>query len=314
MFISAMQSLSDIFRNLDTQGLANDPTVYFIPGFILLIVLELIISNAQHLKVHEPKDSLASIGMGLGSLVIGVGVKTLAFGIMLYLYQFDVLGVKQYLGADKWYAWVILFFADDLSFYWHHRLSHQVRLLWAAHINHHSSVNYNLAVALRQSWTEILYKYTFWMWLPLIGFHPVMVLTMMSFSLIYQFWIHTKVIRSLGPLEWVLNTPSHHRVHHASNPRYLDRNHAGILIIWDRMFGTFQKELDSEPVVYGITSNIHTYNLFKIAFHEFQNIWCDVKDAPNLGTKFRYIFAPPGWSHDGRSKTSEQVRKEHGIA
>ncbi len=308
-----MQSLSEIFYSLDTQGLSNDPTVYFIPGFIFLILLELVLSAKQHLNVHDPKDSLASIGMGIGSLFIGVGVKTVAFGIMTYLYQFDVFGLKQHLGMGVWYAWVILFFADDLTFYWHHRLSHHIRILWAAHINHHSSVNYNLAVALRQSWTEILYKYTLWLWLPLIGFHPLMVMTMMSFSLIYQFWVHTKTIRSLGPLEWFMNTPSHHRVHHASNTRYLDRNHAGVLIIWDRLFGTFQKEEESDPVVYGITSNIHTYNLFKIAFHEFANIWRDVKSAPDLKTSLGYIFAPPGWSHDGRSKTSDQLRKEQGI-
>lgn len=308
-----MQSLSEIFQNLDTQGLANDPTVYFIPGFVFLILLELVLSARQHLKVHDPKDSLASIGMGIGSLVIGVGVKTIAFGVMLYLYQFDILGVKAYLGVDKWYAWLFLLFADDFSMYWHHRLSHDIRLLWAAHINHHSSVNYNLAVALRQSWTEILYKYTFWLWLPLLGFHPIMVMTMMSFNLIYQFWVHTKTIKSLGPLEWVMNTPSHHRVHHASNAIYLDKNMGGIFIIWDRLFGTFQKELDEVPVVYGITTNIHTYNLFKIAFHEFGNIWKDVKSAPNLRTKLGYVFMPPGWSHDGRSKTSGQLRKEQGI-
>jgi sterol desaturase/sphingolipid hydroxylase (fatty acid hydroxylase superfamily) len=251
--------------------------------------------------------------MGIGSLILGFGTKFLAFGLFLYLYQFDILGLKEHLGMDKWYAWVILLFADDFSFYWHHRLSHHIRILWAAHINHHSSVNYNLAVALRQSWTEIIYKYVFWMWLPLIGFHPIMIFTMMGISLLYQFWIHTKVIKRLGPLEWVMNTPSHHRVHHASNARYLDRNHAGIFIIWDRLFGTFQEELDEDPVVYGITANIHTYNLFKIAFHEFQSIAKDVKEAPDLKSKIAYIFAPPGWSHDGRSKTSDQLREEQGI-
>ena len=241
-------------------------------------------------------------------------MKFAAFGIFLYFYQFDVLGLKQHLGMDKWYAWVILFFADDFSFYWHHRLSHHIRILWAAHINHHSSVNYNLAVALRQSWTELFYKYIFWLWLPLIGFHPIMIFTMIGISLIYQFWVHTKMIKSLGPIEWFMNTPSHHRVHHSSNTRYLDRNHAGILIIWDRFFGTFQKELDEDPVVFGITSNIHTYNLFKIAFHEFQSIWEDVKTAPNLKTKLGYIFMAPGWSHDGSRKTSDQLREEEGIS
>ena len=136
----------------------------------------------------------------------------------------------------------------------------------------------------------------------------------MGFSLIYQFWVHTKTIKSLGPLEWFFNTPSHHRVHHASNVRYLDRNHAGILIIWDRLFGTFQKEEDSDPVVYGLTTNIHTYNLLKIAFHEFQNIWKDVKHAPDLEAKLGYIFMPPGWSHDGKTKTSDQLRQEQGVS
>lgn len=309
-----MKSLLDIYRSPEVWGFTDDVTVYFVPGFLILIALEVYVSHRERMKIHEPKDSLASIGMGIGSLILGFGTKFLGFGFFLYLYQFDVFGLRDSLGMDKWYAWLILLFADDFSFYWHHRMSHQIRILWAAHINHHSSVNYNLAVALRQSWTEIFYKYVFWMWLPLIGFHPIMIFTMMGISLLYQFWIHTKVIKRLGPLEWIMNTPSHHRVHHASNARYLDKNHAGIFIIWDRLFGTFQEELDSEPVVYGITSNIHTYNLFKIAFHEFQNIWKDVSEAPDLTSKLAYIFAPPGWSHDGRSKTSEQLRKEQGIS
>ena len=309
-----MHGLFEIYTSPEVWGFTDDVTVYFAPGFMILIALEVYVSYRNKLTIHEPKDSLASIGMGIGSLIIGFGVKFAAFGFFLYLYQFDLLGLKQYLGMDKWYAWVILLFADDFCFYWHHRLSHHIRILWAAHINHHSSVNYNLAVALRQSWTEMFYKYIFWIMLPLIGFHPIMIFTMMGISLLYQFWVHTKTIRSLGPLEWIMNTPSHHRVHHASNARYLDKNHAGIFIIWDRLFGTFQKELDTDPPVFGITSNIHTYNLFKIAFHEFGNIAKDVSEAPDLKSKLAYIFAPPGWSHDGRSKTSDQLRDEQGIS
>ncbi|MGB1319204.1 MAG: sterol desaturase family protein, partial [Flavobacteriales bacterium] len=294
-----MQSLTEILSNLRYEDLGEDVTVYFIPGFTFLILLEIFLSYRQNLNVHEPLDSLASISMGIGSLILGIGVKFVGFALFLFLHQFAIFDI-----GFEWWAWVLLFFADDFSFYWHHRLSHHIRILWAAHINHHSSENYNLAVALRQSWTELFYKYTFWLWLPIIGFEPVMIFTMMGISLIYQFWVHTKTIKSLGPLELVMNTPSHHRVHHASNTRYLDRNHAGILIIWDRMFGTFQKEEVADPVVYGITSNIKTYNLFKIAFHEFHNIWKDVKSAPSLKTKLGYIFMAPGWSHDGRSKTS----------
>jgi sterol desaturase/sphingolipid hydroxylase (fatty acid hydroxylase superfamily) len=309
-----MKSLLEIYQSPEVWGFTDDVTVYFVPGFVILIALEILVSYREKLKIHEPRDSAASIGMGIGSLILGLGTKFLGFGLFLFLYQFDVFGLQQHLGMDKWYAWLILLFADDFSFYWHHRSSHQIRLLWAAHINHHSSVNYNLAVALRQSWTEIIYKYIFWMWLPLIGFHPIMIFTMMGISLLYQFWIHTRIIKRLGPLEWIMNTPSHHRVHHASNARYLDKNHAGIFIIWDRLFGTFQEELDEDPVVFGITSNIHTYNLFKIAFHEFGNIFKDVSEAPDLKSKLAYIFAPPGWSHDGRSKTSDQLRREQGIS
>ncbi|MCF8256344.1 MAG: sterol desaturase family protein [Flavobacteriales bacterium] len=304
-----MQSLPEIFASLDLKGLEEDPTVYFIPGFLGLILLEIYLGHRERRRIHKDlKDSAASIGMGIGSLIIDVGVKTAAFGIMMFLHQWAIFD----LGPDKWYAWVLLLFADDLSFYWHHRLSHQVRILWAAHVNHHSSVNYNLAVALRQSWTEMFYKFIFWMWLPIVGFHPVMILTMISISLIYQFWVHTETIGKLGFLEWFMNTPSHHRVHHASNTRYLDRNHAGIFIIWDRLFGTFA--LETEQPRYGLTSNINTYNLFKIAFHEFGNIWKDVKRAPSLGDKLRYLVMPPGWSHDGSTLTSDQLREKEGLA
>ena len=308
-----MKSLLEIYQSPEVWGFTDDVTVYFVPGFVILIAIEILVSYREKLKIHQPWDSAASIGMGIGSLILGLGTKFLGFGLFLFLYQFDVFGLQQHLGMDKWYAWLILLFADDFSFYWHHRSSHHIRILWAAHINHHSSVNYNLAVALRQSWTEIFYKYIFWMWLPLIGFHPIMIFTMMGISLLYQFWIHTRIIKRLGPLEWIMNTPSHHRVHHASNARYLDKNHAGIFIIWDRLFGTFQEELEEDPVVFGITSNIYTYNLFKIAFHEFGNIFKDVSEAPDLKSKLAYIFAPPGWSHDGRSKTSDQLRAEQGI-
>lgn len=303
-----MQSLGEILENLSQADFGKDPTVYFIPGFVILVLLELYLSHRQKLKVHDFKDSAASIGMGVGSLILGVGVKFVGFGVFVFLHQFAIFDI-----GYQWWAWVLILFADDFSFYWHHRLSHHIRVLWAAHINHHSSVNYNLAVALRQSWTELFYKYIFWLWLPIIGFEPIMIFTMMGFSLIYQFWVHTKTIKSLGPFEWFFNTPSHHRVHHASNARYLDRNHAGILIIWDRMFGTFQKELDEDPPVFGITSNIHTYNLFKIAFHEFASILKDVSNAPDLKSKLAYVFAPPGWSHDGSRKTSDELRAEQGI-
>ena len=129
---------------------------------------------------------------------------------------------------------MLAFFADDFSYYWFHRTSHECRFFWASHVVHHSSQRYNLGTALRQTWTGGFFSFVFWLWMPLVGFQPIMIFTMQAFSLLYQFWIHTEVVRHMGVLELVMNTPSHHRVHHATNPQYIDRNHAGILIIWDR--------------------------------------------------------------------------------
>jgi sterol desaturase/sphingolipid hydroxylase (fatty acid hydroxylase superfamily) len=171
---------------------------------------------------------------------------------------------------------------------------------------HHSSQKYNLATALRQTWTGSFFTFIFWLWLPLLGFAPIMVLTMQAVSLLYQFWVHTELVRSMGPLEWVFNTPSHHRVHHASNGRYLDRNHAGTLIIWDRMFGSFEQE--REKCLYGLTRNINSYNPLRIAFHEWIDIWRDVRSAPDWRSRLMYIFGPPGWRHDGTGKTSAELR------
>jgi sterol desaturase/sphingolipid hydroxylase (fatty acid hydroxylase superfamily) len=159
-----------------------------------------------------------------------------------------------------------------------------------------------LSTALRQSWTGTFISWIFWAWLPLVGFRPMMVLTMQAISLLYQFWIHTELVRSLGPLEWMLNTPSHHRVHHGSNTRYLDRNHGGTLIVWDRLFGTFEPE-DERPV-FGLTSNIQTYNPAKIAFHEWAELWRDVRRTDLLRDKLTYIFGRPDWKHDHPNRPS----------
>ena len=153
----------------------------------------------------------------------------------------------------------------------------------------------------------------FWVWLPLAGFRPVMVLTMQAISLLYQFWIHTELVRTLGPLELVLNTPSHHRVHHGSNARYIDRNHAGTLIVWDRLFGTFEPENDSDAPRFGLTKNIQTYNPVRIAFHEWADMWRDVQQAPGWRNKLGYVFGKPGWRHDAAPPGTEQPRATAGA-
>ena len=293
-----------IFKSVPPE---TDPVLYAIPFFLIAIATELYINyKEQHNLYSDSKEAYSSIGMGLGSLVINIIMKGIAYAVYTLLYQFRLFEIGWH-----WWSWVLVLFADDFTFYWHHRLSHEVRVLWAAHVNHHSSQSYNLATALRQSWAEQLYKYIWWLWMPLLGFHPLMMLMMMSFSLIYQYWPHTEVIRKMPRwFEFLFNTPSHHRVHHASNIRYLDCNHGGILIIWDRLFGTFAEEQDTEKPVYGITKNINTYNLFKIASHEFVDLWHDVRRAPTLGAKLRYILMPPGWSHDGPDQRARTLRKK----
>jgi sterol desaturase/sphingolipid hydroxylase (fatty acid hydroxylase superfamily) len=285
----------------------NEIVAYAIPFFLLLIGIEVVVSIREQRDSYVFKDAAASISMGIGSAIINFGMKGVAYAVYLYLYEFRLFEI-----GWQWWAWVLLFFADDFTFYWHHRLSHEVRLLWAAHVNHHSSVNYTLATALRQSWAELFYKYIWWLWLPLVGFEPLMILMMMSISLIYQFWVHTEYIdRFPFFIEAIFNTPSHHRVHHASNIRYLDRNHAGILIIWDKLFGTFAPELKEEKPVYGITTNIHTYNPLKIASHEFLALWHDIKSSRGAINKLKYMLYSPGWSADGIDQRAKTLRKQY---
>ncbi|RAJ00350.1 sterol desaturase/sphingolipid hydroxylase (fatty acid hydroxylase superfamily) [Chitinophaga skermanii] len=279
---------------------------YAIPGFVLLIVIEVIISSLQHREVYKPKDAASSIAMGLGNVAIGLVTKGIIFTVYLFIYQYRFFTLEM----TVWWVWIACFFADDFSYYWFHRISHTVRFFWASHVIHHSSQYYNLATALRQTWTgNLTGAFLFWAWMPLVGFHPVMILTMQSISLLYQFWIHTEVIHKLPrPVEFIFNTPSHHRVHHASDLDYLDKNHAGVLIIWDRMFGTFIEE-KAKPT-YGITTNINTYNPLRIATHEWANIFRDVRKAKSFKAALHYIFNAPGWSENGETLTTKQLRSK----
>jgi sterol desaturase/sphingolipid hydroxylase (fatty acid hydroxylase superfamily) len=239
--------------------------------------------------------------MGFGNLIASSVARfgTVAFYGVLYTHRFFEIGAGPL-------AWLLLVFAEDFTYYAWHRASHEVRFMWAAHENHHSSEAFNLSTALRQSWTTPLTIPLFYFWLPLLGFSPVMILTQISFSLIYQYWIHTELIGRLGPLEWILNTPSHHRVHHGSNVEYLDRNHAGIFIIWDRLFGTFEPE--RARVAYGLTKNIGTFRPMTIAFHEWAALGRDVRRARTFRDRVGYVFRPPGWSPDGSTLTANQMR------
>ncbi|MGH8795055.1 MAG: sterol desaturase family protein, partial [Stackebrandtia sp.] len=233
---------------------------------------------------------------GAGSAVIGFFWK---FATLVVYAGAFVLSPFE-LGPGSVWVWVALFFADDLAYYWFHRCHHRIRLLWASHVVHHSSQYFNLTTALRQSWTP-MGGLPFWLPLALLGFPPWMILLQQSISLTYQFFIHTERVGVLPkPIELIFNTPSHHRVHHGSDDIYLDKNYAGILIVWDRLWGTFEAE--SKRVTYGLTENIRTFNPLRVAFHEYAAVWRDVTTARSWRERAGFVFGPPGW---GKQKQEE---------
>jgi sterol desaturase/sphingolipid hydroxylase (fatty acid hydroxylase superfamily) len=280
--------------------------LYFaIPGFVVLLLLEAWFSWKEHKQFYEVKDTFSSLAMGIGNVISGLLAKIVVLAAFTFVYEYRLLTLP-----FTWWMWMLAFFADDFSYYWFHYVSHNMRWFWASHVVHHSSQRYNLSTALRQTWTgNLTGSFVFWMWMPLIGFHPIVVVLMQQVSLIYQFWIHTEAIDKLPrPIEFVFNTPSHHRVHHGSNLKYLDKNHGGVLIIWDRLFGTFQPE--EERPVYGLTKNISTYNPVRIAFKEWMDMFNQALRSRSVRHGINYIIRPPGWSHDGSSKIASQMRNE----
>jgi sterol desaturase/sphingolipid hydroxylase (fatty acid hydroxylase superfamily) len=281
-----------------------NPVDYAVPAFIGLIVIEMIWARFHAPEKYEPRDTLTSLAFGLGSSVAGLLVGGMAIGVAFAAYEFRLVSIPW-----VWWAWGLCFILDDLAYYAFHRSAHRVRWFWASHVNHHSSQHYNLSTALRQSWTSFFaLGFIFRLPLVLIGFDPAMVLFVGAINLIYQFWIHTESIGKLPRwFEYVMNTPSHHRVHHATNPRYLDRNYAGTFIIWDRMFGTFAGETDAEPIRYGIVKQLGSFNLLWSVFHEWVGIAQDMWAAP-WRFKLSYLLRPPGWCHDGSRETSDQIR------
>lgn len=284
---------------------AFNPVDYAVSGFILLVLIEMLWARRRSPDAYEPRDTLVSLAMGLGSTVAGV----LSAGAIGALY-FKVFEFRLFEIGWAWWAWAACFVLDDLAYYWIHRFGHRVRWMWASHVNHHSSQHYNLSTALRQTWTgTIALGFLFRLPLVVLGFHPAMIAVCVGFNLIYQFWFHTEAIDRLPRwFEAVFNTPSHHRVHHATNPIYLDRNYAGVFIVWDRLFGTFQPELREERPHYGIIKQLGSFNLLWVAFHEWIGIARDVWSAP-WGSKVGYLWRPPGWSHDNSRDTSDALRE-----
>ncbi len=260
-----------------------------IPVFFFLIGIELLFDIKKRRELYRLNDSITNISLGIGQQVTGIFVKTAVMAGYFFLYdhfRFTTI-------PSTVLNWLLLFTGVDFFYYWFHRASHEVNFLWAAHIVHHQSEDYNLSVALRQSWLQGLFSWVFYLPLALAGFDPIMFLTISSFNTLYQFWIHTQMIKTMGPLEWVLNTPSHHRVHHGSNAKYIDKNHAGTLIIWDRLFGTFQKE--EEEVVYGITKPLKSWNPVWANVHYWSELYSISIKTNSWVDKIKVFLKSPGW-------------------
>ena len=279
-----------------------DPTLYAIPFFLLSMVVEWRVLRTMTTRggYDVGRDTAASLAMGIVSLgfvtLINAGVYALARGA--YAHRLFVID-------HALLEWALALVLWDFAYYWHHRFEHEIRLFWASHVAHHSSEKYNLSTALRQPWTPFLSLVLFPP-IAFLGVRPELILMSGGFNLIYQFWVHTEVIRKMPPaFEWLLNTPSHHRVHHGSNPTYLDKNYGGIFIVWDRLFGSFTEE--REPVAYGLTKNITSYNPLVIASHEYRDIARDVLQARSLGEAWKRVFGRPGWQPE-RSPESPPPR------
>lgn len=289
----------------------DDLVMIALPFFFAALLIEWMWARRQLSPIYESADFWASMRVMILTVFVDLIPKFLGITLMFVCYEATPL--KDVVGRS-WPWWVLLFFLDDLTYYLFHRGNHEVRWMWAGHSSHHNSQYYNLGTALRQGVGERVSKYLFWCPLALLGFDPVMIVTMLSISLIYQYWLHTEAIDRMPRwYEFIFNTPSHHRVHHGSNVRYLDRNHGATLIIWDRLFGTFSEELSTEPVRYGLTNNITSNRVADVAFGEYRKMLRDVRRADGWQAKLAYIFRAPGWSHDGPDKRSDTLRSELGV-
>jgi sterol desaturase/sphingolipid hydroxylase (fatty acid hydroxylase superfamily) len=283
------------------------PTTLAIPVFILSVAWEWwAVKTGRAAGRYDTKDAIVSLAMGLGSVVADTALASVGLWMLMLFWPYRLFEIPV-----TWWSFLLVFLGYDLIYYWKHRFAHTVRWFWAEHVTHHSSTHYNLTTALRQPWFGPMTGLVM-ISAPLVmlGFHPAFIGFAAGVNLLYQYWIHTETIKRMPSwFEWLLNTPSNHRVHHATNPRYLDANFAGTLIIWDRMFGTFVEELEEDRPRYGIVKNIGTFNPLKVAFHEWIGMFKDAF-SPGLtpSERMNYLIKPPGWSHDGSRDTSETLK------
>ncbi len=284
-----------------------NPIVLSIPIFFILIGIELVMERFSHRKMYRLPDAIANLSCGITQQLSGLFLRILAVGVYEILFSnFALLSLEK-----NWIYWVSLFFLVDLAYYWGHRLSHEINLFWGGHVVHHQSEDYNLSVALRQSSFQVVWTFAFSLPMAFMGFETTDFILISAFNTLYQFWIHTETINKMGWFEYVFNTPSHHRVHHGRDPKYIDKNHAGTLIIWDRLFGTFQEE--QERPTYGITKPINSWNAVWANFSHYNTMAHELKQITSWKDKIRYLFNKPGWFPDylGGYRTAPIVDKSH---
>jgi len=262
------------------------------PIVLAMIFAEILISSWQNKNYYKANDSICTVGLLAGNIAMAFAIKGFALGLHFYLYQFRLIDLASLM--PTWAMWVMTFVLIDFVFYIYHRMSHRVRFLWAIHMSHHSSEEMNFAVSFRQAWFGPVSKIPFFIVLPLLGLDPTIIAVAGVASTLWGIVGHTQIFGKLGPLEWIFNTPSHHRVHHGSNAQYIDKNYGNLFIIWDRIFGTFEEE--KEPVIYGLVSNVNTFNPVKITFMAWSSIMKDIKMGNNLTQNLYSIFGPPNTS------------------
>lgn len=288
----------------------NDPrniTLSLLFGLLIVIsVVEMYISYMHDRKLYAKRDTWTNVYlMGLAFL-INISTKTATFFLLNYCYQFRLFEIK-----NLFVYWVVLVLAQDLLYWVLHTSGHYIRFFWAMHVTHHSSPLFNLTTGFRSTVFEPLYRVFFYLPLAFMGFSAIDILFAYLVTQLYGNAVHTQAVGKLHPIiEYFLVTPSHHRVHHASNIRYLDKNMGMVLIIWDRLFGTFQEELPEDEIVYGLTHQPEDTGPVNIVFHEFKAMTADVKRAPGLKNKLGYMFNPPGWSHDGSTQIAKVMQQE----
>ena len=268
-------------------------TVYAIgaPIVIALILIEGLISSSRKLGYYKHSDSMGTIGLIVGNVIVNLLTKTSILGFYLFLYQFRLFDIST---ESLWIQIILTLIVIDFVYYWFHRTSHRVRFFWGIHMNHHSSEEMNFLVSLRQAWFNPLFRLPFFFILPLIGFDPLLTFVVGAASTLWAVIQHTQTIGKLGPLEWFMVTPSAHRVHHGVNVEYLNKNFGNLFIVWDRIFGTYAEE--KEEVIFGLTNNVKTFNPFRITAFSWVQFVNDFKASNNLSDKFMSFFGSPEWS------------------